>query len=116
RAGQLVQPRRGQAGPAQPGGEAELALAADAAHVRAVDRLRHVERLGAALSVQPGEAVADLEARFLEGGGEPVVGAGAAEGEQVRPRLEHAQRLARPPLVPALHPPAAAGATEARLV
>jgi len=46
-----------------------------------------VAALGEALAVQPGHLVPDLEPRVLKPGGQPVVGPGAAEGEEMAARL-----------------------------
>src|SRR5690625_5500000 len=67
-----------------------------------VDGLGHVERLREAGPVQPRDAVADLESGVLDGGGEAVPGAGAAEREHVPARLEDTQALTRPRLAPLL--------------
>src|SRR4029077_3011559 len=46
--------------------------------------------------------VADLETRVFDPAGHPVVGAGAAEGEEVTAGLQDAQALTRPELAPRL--------------
>ena len=67
-----------------------------------VERLAHVQALREAAAVQPLQAVAHLEACVLRGAGEPVVGARAAEREQVAARLQHAERFLAPGAVPLL--------------
>lgn len=58
-----------------------------------VDRLADVHRLWEALRVQPCERVAHLESCVLDGDGEAVPGARAAEREQVTARFQDAQAL-----------------------
>jgi hypothetical protein len=66
-------------------------LAADAVKIP-----RYVARFGESRARQPRDAVADLEPGILDGDGEPVPGAGAAEGQQMPAGLQHAETLFRP--------------------
>jgi hypothetical protein len=70
-------------------------------HDRLVARLQ-AAALRHPLRVHPLELVADLEPRVLDARGESVVRARGAEGEEVTPRLQHAQALGRPRLAPLL--------------
>jgi len=51
--------------------------------------LTYVERFGKSARVQPSDRVPHLETGVLNGDGETVPGAGAAEGEHVAAWLEH---------------------------
>ena len=61
-----------------------------------------VHRLRKPLRVKPRDAVADLEARILDGRGETVPGPRATESEDVPARLEHPEALGGPELAPGL--------------
>ena len=61
---------------------------------RLVDPLADVMRFRKAAAVDPGELIADLETGILDRAGQPMIGARAAERDQVAARLQHAEHFA----------------------
>src|SRR5690606_1886450 len=53
-----------------------------------VNRLPHVKGLGEAGAIKPHQTVADLKTGIFDGAGQTMIGAGAAEGQEVAARLE----------------------------
>ncbi len=94
--------------PGQVPGTVHAGRAVAAHHLRApraegrVDGLGQVQRLGQPVAVEPHQLVAYLETRVLRVRRRAVVGARRREAGHVPARLQDAQRLGGPALVPAL--------------